>query len=93
MSEVHSVGEAAKRLGCSKATVYALCNGRHLRFSRVGLGRGKIVITDEAIYEYLVAREVAPQRAEEPAARVKDAKGFTDYYRKVMAQVAAKHHH
>ncbi len=56
-----TVKMAAARLGVSMATVYALCAHRQIRFSRVGLGRGKIVISEEGVAEYLLAREVAPQ--------------------------------
>jgi len=51
------VKEASARLHCSTGTIYALCSARRLRCSRVGLGRGKIVISDEAIAEYLASRE------------------------------------
>ncbi len=52
--------QTANLMGVSLATVYLLCSGRRLRHTRVGLGRGKIVITDEAVAEYLKGREVGP---------------------------------
>ena len=63
-----TVKMAAERLNVSRATVYALCAHRQIRFSRVGLGRGKITISEEAITEYLQAREVAPQIGAPPLA-------------------------
>jgi len=56
-----NVREAAAKLECSIGTVYALVAARKIRFSRVGLGRGKIVISEEAIAEYLKAGEVGPE--------------------------------
>ena len=64
-----NVREAAIRLGVSPALVYALCAARRLRHSRVGLGRGKIVISEEAIAEYLRGREVGPVPRGPPAPR------------------------
>lgn len=61
-----TVKEAAVRLGVSEQTVYGLCSARMLRHSRIGLGRGKIVISDEAIAEYLRGREVGPEQPKPP---------------------------
>jgi excisionase family DNA binding protein len=61
-----TVKEAATRMGISSATVYALCTARQLRHSRVGLGRGKIVILEVAVAEYLRARESGPAQLEPP---------------------------
>ncbi len=55
-----NVKEAAARLECSVGTVYALCAARRIRFSRVGLGRGKIVISEGAVAEYLRTGEIGP---------------------------------
>jgi excisionase family DNA binding protein len=66
-----TVKEAAARLGVSAALVYALCAARKLRHSRVGLGRGKIVIGEDAIAEYLRAREAVPAEALPPRRKVK----------------------
>ena len=59
-----TVKQAADFLTCSVGTVYALCSARRIRCSRVGLGRGKIVISDEAISEYLTSREAGVERVE-----------------------------
>jgi excisionase family DNA binding protein len=53
-----TVHQAADRLDVSEGTVYALCARRRLRHSRVGLGRGKISISEDAISEYLKGAEV-----------------------------------
>ena len=55
-----TVKAAAGKMGVSAALVYALCATRLLRHSRVGLGRGKIVISEDAVAEYLRAREIGP---------------------------------
>jgi len=47
-----TVKEAAKQLRLSSATVYGLCQQRLLRHERLGLGRGKILIPEDAIEEY-----------------------------------------
>ncbi len=68
-----NVKEAAARLECSVGTVYALVAARKIRFSRVGLGRGKIIISEEAVSEYLKAGETGPSLAlvTSPPERVK----------------------
>jgi excisionase family DNA binding protein len=63
-----SVKQAAVRLGVSVGTVYGLCAARRIRFSRVGLGRGKIMISEEAVQEYLKATESGPGPVKAPAA-------------------------
>src|SRR5690349_10036373 len=63
---VLTVKQAALRMGVSAATVYLLCGTRRLRHTRVGLGRGKISITEEAVEEYLKGREVGPKKPEPP---------------------------
>jgi excisionase family DNA binding protein len=52
--------EAASMIGCKPGLVYKLCAHRKLRHTRVGFGRGMIVITEEAVREYLASREVEP---------------------------------
>jgi excisionase family DNA binding protein len=47
-----SVAEAAKEMGVSVGTIYGLCATRKLRHERIGLGRGKIRIPEDAITEY-----------------------------------------
>lgn len=68
---LYSVKQTAPRLGVSAALVYALCAVHKLRHSRVGLGRGKIVISEEAIAEYLRGREVGVETKPPPAPRRK----------------------
>jgi excisionase family DNA binding protein len=72
-----TVKEAATRIGISSATVYALCTARQLRHSRVGLGRGKIVISDEAVAEYLRVRESGPAQLEPPPVPLQRRKSQT----------------
>jgi excisionase family DNA binding protein len=47
-----SVAEAARELGVSAGTVYGLCSRKRLRHERHGLGRGKILIPEDALEEY-----------------------------------------
>jgi len=55
---VLTVKQAAERLGVSSQVVYALCASKALRHSRVGLRRGTIRISEEALAQYLKGREV-----------------------------------
>lgn len=48
-----TVKEAALQLGVSAATVYGLCRQGRLRHTRIGLKRGVIRISDDALKEYL----------------------------------------
>ena len=48
-----TVAEAAERLRVSPSTVYDLCTARRLEHHRVGLGRGKILISEPALMKYL----------------------------------------
>jgi excisionase family DNA binding protein len=59
-----SVKGAAAQMGVSSAIVYALCAAGRLRHSRVGLRRGKIVISEEAISDYLRSTERGPAQVE-----------------------------
>lgn len=60
MAERHyDVKGAAPLLYCSPSLVYALCKGKKLRHVRVGLGRGKCLIPESAIAEYLAQQTVA----------------------------------
>jgi excisionase family DNA binding protein len=63
---MHTVKNAAVRMQVSEKTVYALCAARKLRHVRVGLRRGKILIPDDAVEEYLREHTVAG-RASVPA--------------------------
>lgn len=60
-----TVTKAAERLGISPALVYALCAARKIRHERHGLGRGKIIITDEALEEYR-KRVTVPTEEKQP---------------------------
>jgi excisionase family DNA binding protein len=57
-----SVAEAAKELGVSAGTVYALCAARKLRHERHGLGRGRIKIPEDALAEYRRSVTVGVER-------------------------------
>lgn len=59
-TQLFTVNEASTRLRVCPATVYALCAAKKLRHQRVGVGRGKILISLEAIAEYLAKGMVAP---------------------------------
>jgi excisionase family DNA binding protein len=60
-----TIAEAAEVLHLSGNTVRALCSSRKLRHERHGLGRGKILIPEDAIEEY---RASATVRAATPTA-------------------------
>jgi excisionase family DNA binding protein len=66
-----SVKDAAARLGVSPGLIYSLVTGRKLRYVRVGNGRGRLRIPEDAIEEYLARSTFAPQEAKAPAVRVK----------------------
>jgi excisionase family DNA binding protein len=86
-----TVRQAAERLNCSVAIVYQLCGKRLLRHARIGLGRGKIVIPEDAITEYLKSREVSTVGpTPPPLPRPAGGDGFLDYYLKIMDQVARR---
>jgi excisionase family DNA binding protein len=48
-----TVTQAARRLGVSPSLIYGLVSARKLRFCRIGNGRGRIRIPEDAIEEYL----------------------------------------
>ena len=54
-----TVRQAAERLGVSPSLVYALCASKRLAHERHGLGRGKILIPEEALEEYRRRQTVA----------------------------------
>jgi excisionase family DNA binding protein len=64
-----SVKEAAAELGLSGSLVYALCSRRKIRHERHGIGRGKILIPEDALDEYR-------QRSTVPAARGEGAEAL-----------------
>jgi excisionase family DNA binding protein len=53
-----TVKEAAEALRVSEATVRALVEKKLLRHVRVGTGRGRVLIPEDAIEEHLQARTV-----------------------------------
>lgn len=55
-----NVEKAALALGCGPALVYKLCEARKLGHTRLGFGRGKIVITEGDIQEYRARCRVLP---------------------------------
>jgi excisionase family DNA binding protein len=61
-----SVKDTASRLGSSPGLVYSLVAGRRLRYVRIGHGRGRIRIPEDAVDEYLARSTVAPQEPKEP---------------------------
>lgn len=78
-----TVEEAAKQLECSAALVYKLCGKGEIGYTRIGFGRGKIMITDGDLSEYLELRRVHPTPEVDPgpsvAQRVKRPT-VKDYY-------------
>jgi excisionase family DNA binding protein len=66
-----TVSEAAARLGVSPGLIYSLVAGRKLRFARVGNGRGRIRIPEDAIGEYVSQATFAPQEQKPPPGRVR----------------------
>ena len=65
-----SVAEAAAELGVSRNLVYALCQCRKIRHERHGLGKGKILITEDALEEYRQRVTVPPEGEEALSPRV-----------------------
>lgn len=59
-----TVQEAASRLGVSSSLVYGLIASRRLRFCRIGNGRGRIRVPEDAIGEYLARCTFEPNREE-----------------------------
>ena len=87
-----TVKQAALWLHCSVATIYSLCAKRLLRHTRIGLKRGKILISEDALAEFINGREVGVVRPNPvpPPISHRRGDGFMDYYQKVMDEVAAK---
>jgi excisionase family DNA binding protein len=61
--------EVAERLRVSVAVVYTRSSTRQIRHERIGTGRGRLFIPEDAVEEYRRARTVPP------AARVGEAVG------------------
>lgn len=57
-----TVGEAAVELGVSPSLVYVLCGRKRIRHERHGLGRGKIVIPEDALDEYRQRQTVTVEK-------------------------------
>jgi excisionase family DNA binding protein len=66
-----TVKQSAGRLGVSPGLVYSLVAGRKLRFVRVGNGRGRIRIPEDAIEEYVARATFAPREKQAPPVRVR----------------------
>jgi excisionase family DNA binding protein len=67
-----TVKQVAERLGVSPGLVYALCARKRIRHERHGLGRGKLLIPEDALEEYRRRQTVGAEpegRAELPAPR------------------------
>ena len=62
-----NVKQAAEKLEISPALVYSLIAAGKLRYRRIGLGRGRLRIPEDAIGEYL-ARCTFGVEEEKPAA-------------------------
>ena len=71
-----SVRQAAERMNCSPGTIYALVESKLLDHTRVGRGRGKILISESDIEAYLKARAVAPIAPPPESARPTAARAF-----------------
>lgn len=70
--ELLTVAEAAKALRLSPATVYALVSSKKLTHQRVGVGRGKILVPQTAIAEYLAKGTVRSDEAPPGARQISD---------------------
>jgi excisionase family DNA binding protein len=66
-----TVKQAAERLGVKPSTIYDLVTGRKIRFARIGNGRGRIRISEDAIDEYVARVTFAPQEPKAAPTRVK----------------------
>jgi excisionase family DNA binding protein len=64
--QFYTVKEAAKHLGLSPSLVYSLCGRKRLRHERHGLGRGKILIPEDALAEYRRRVTVEVERGAAP---------------------------
>ena len=53
-----TVRQAAETLNVSTSLIYALCASKLLRHERHGIGRGKILIPEDALEEYRRTRTV-----------------------------------
>jgi excisionase family DNA binding protein len=61
-SKLLTVKEAAKRLSCSPALIYALCEKRKIRHVRIGLRRGRILIEEKDLDDFVNGAAVPPEQ-------------------------------
>jgi excisionase family DNA binding protein len=59
MTKLLTIPEVADILRCKPGVVYDLCEQKILRHCRVGTGRGRILVSEEAVEEYVKRCEVA----------------------------------
>lgn len=52
------VTDVARRLGVSVSTVYDMAKQRKIQHRRIGVGRGRVLFTEEDVQEYLEASKV-----------------------------------
>jgi excisionase family DNA binding protein len=70
-----SVKQAAERIGISVSLTYALLERKMIRHERHGIGRGRYVITEEAVEEYRRSREVGAGEAPAPLRHIRAPAG------------------
>ena len=68
---MHSVSVAALKLGVSERTLRKLVKSGRLDHHRIGVGRGTIRISDEAIARFLCDSKVSVEQGSHRAAPVK----------------------
>lgn len=56
-----TVAQVASALVVSPKTIYDLCAAKKLKHNRIGLGRGKIRISEQVLKEFLERNEVKPR--------------------------------
>ena len=61
-SELLTVQDVARRLKCSRALIYVLCEKGQLRHHWFGVGRGTIRVSESDLELFLQAAHVEPQR-------------------------------
>ena len=59
---MYTVQQVAERLNTSLSLIYALCAQGRLDHLRIGLGRGTIRISDDALQEFLSMQSRSPTR-------------------------------
>lgn len=71
-----TVEQAAEQLGVAPTLVHALCAGKMLRHERHGLGRGKIIIPEDALDEYRQRRTVGAEEGTMPTPTTMQVRSF-----------------